>query len=767
MPEKKIILLVEDDPATANLGIRYLTRAGYRPIHASSGEEAIDIVCEKKEPVDLILMDIDLGGGMDGTQAGARILELHDLPLVFLSAHTEKKIVEKTECITSYGYIVKGAGETVLYASIKMAFKLFEYKSSLRNKEKKLKESEKKYRLMHEQAGLSVSYYSPEGIVLSYNELALKNMNASLEDLVGKSVYDLFPKADADIYMERIRNAVASNVNMQYEDYLKLPNDENWYLSVFSKICDDDNEPIGIQIISTNITERKRMEISVIESQSLLNTIIDSTNDMIWSVDSENFGLMSFNRELSDYFITYEDINIAIGMKPENLMPTRGISRKWYKFYQRAINEGPYTLEYMIYAGNKILQLSFNLLKKGDKVFGISVFGKDITERRNSEDALRKSEAHYRAVIENSYDGIILLDSKCLIKKAHLRICGFTNEDFVGKIAIDYIHPDDKALILSKFQNIVMNPKSNISAEYRLQHKLGHWVWVETTAQNLLNDPNIQSIVLNTREITERKNAEKILRENEKKYRDIYDNALEGMYRTSSDGKLLHANHALAAMFGYESPDEAINSINDMANQIWTNPEERTRFTSLLEKKKSIFGYETKFKRKDGSDFWVYINTRIVYDSNGKSLYYEGFILDISDHKRIEARILESEEKLHKIFQASPNAISLMKLPDGIFIDVNKSFERILGYKKEDVIGKTVFELNIWQNFEERDRLMKIFLQDKYLKNIKVEFLSKSGEPILGIANFSSIEINNELYSILILADISEQKQAWLNWQNI
>jgi len=125
--ETKTILLVEDEILIAMGEQATLEKQGYKVVLAGSGDKAI---CEvaKTPSIDLILMDIDLGSGMDGTEAAAAILKDRELPVVFLSSHTEPEIVEKTEKITSYGYIVKNSGDTVLLASIKMAFKLFEEK---------------------------------------------------------------------------------------------------------------------------------------------------------------------------------------------------------------------------------------------------------------------------------------------------------------------------------------------------------------------------------------------------------------------------------------------------------------------------------------------------------------------------------------------------------------------------------------------------------------------------------------------------------------
>jgi CheY-like chemotaxis protein len=121
----KTILLVEDEVLIAMMEQMILEKCGHRVIRASTGERAVAIA-EASGDIDLVLMDINLGAGIDGTEAATRILGMREIPLVFLSSHTEHDVVERTEGISSYGYILKNAGETVLVASIKMAFKLFE-----------------------------------------------------------------------------------------------------------------------------------------------------------------------------------------------------------------------------------------------------------------------------------------------------------------------------------------------------------------------------------------------------------------------------------------------------------------------------------------------------------------------------------------------------------------------------------------------------------------------------------------------------------------
>ena len=124
---KQKVLLVEDDAIIALEEERMIEAHGYEVDTVLDGKSAVERVAVDPA-ISLVLMDVDLGKGMDGTEAAEEILRCRDLPVVFLSSHTEPEVVAKTEKITSYGYIVKDSGETVIMASIRMAYRLFESK---------------------------------------------------------------------------------------------------------------------------------------------------------------------------------------------------------------------------------------------------------------------------------------------------------------------------------------------------------------------------------------------------------------------------------------------------------------------------------------------------------------------------------------------------------------------------------------------------------------------------------------------------------------
>jgi len=161
------------------------------------------------------------------------------------------------------------------------------------------------------------------------------------------------------------------------------------------------------------------------------------------------------------------------------------------------------------------------------------------------------------------------------------------------------------------------------------------------------------------KEVEERKWAEKALQESESKYRSIFDNVVEGIFQTTPDGRFLTVNPSLASIYGYNSPEELIETITDIGRQVYVNPDERNEFLRIIQEKGLITGFELQLRKKDGSTFWGSINARTVYDENGKFLYYEGTTEEITLRKLADEELKATAEKLRKSLAGTIHAMSL------------------------------------------------------------------------------------------------------------
>ncbi|MFO7848715.1 MAG: response regulator, partial [Spirochaetia bacterium] len=184
----KKILLVEDEVSLAMSETHTLEKGGYEVVTVYNGEKAVETVDSDPE-INLVLMDIVLGEGIDGAEAAQKILERHNLPIVFLSSHTEQEVVDRTKGITSYGYVVKDSGETVMLTSIKTALELFEAKSEVHD--------------LYENAPCGYHSLDREGVFVRINNTELSWLGYSRGEVVGKKKFtDLITAESLETYKE-------------------------------------------------------------------------------------------------------------------------------------------------------------------------------------------------------------------------------------------------------------------------------------------------------------------------------------------------------------------------------------------------------------------------------------------------------------------------------------------------------------------------------------------------------------------------------------
>ncbi|MCP4131614.1 MAG: PAS domain S-box protein, partial [bacterium] len=293
----KTLLLVEDEPLIAMAEQIELEKFGYTVFTAYSGEEAIQIFNEKKNHIDLILMDIDLGAGLDGTEAAEIILKEKEIPIVFLSSHTEPEIVEKTEDITSYGYVVKNSGITVLDASIKMAFKLFEANRAVKSREAE-------YKSTVDNLLVGVVVHAGDTSILFSNPEASNILGLSAEQIAGKEAADpAWSFVHEDSTPMKIEDYPVSKViatKKPLNDYIagiKRPDrDYTTWVDVHAvPIISSEGELENIIINFINITEHKQAEQKIEQLSQFRESIIDNAN--IWlNVLDENANVVVWNK---------------------------------------------------------------------------------------------------------------------------------------------------------------------------------------------------------------------------------------------------------------------------------------------------------------------------------------------------------------------------------------------------------------------------------------------------------------------------------------
>lgn len=289
-------------------------------------------------------------------------------------------------------------------------------------------------------------------------------------------------------------------------------------------------------------------------------------------------------------------------------------------------------------------------------------------------------------------------------------------------------------------------------------------------------------------DITERKQAEAALVQAEEKYRRIFENALEGIFQTATDGKLISANPALAQIYGYDSPEELIASVNDIERQFYVAPNRRQEFFALMEQYGTLSEFESEVYRRDGSIIWISEDARTVFDARGEVLYYQGFAEDITLRRLVDVerlrftndleKALVAQEKLNEALSESESRLTqfLEAMPVGIFVVdgkgkpfyMNSWGERILAQGLISDVGTDKFPEAYHFYNAGTNQLYPIDLQP-IMRALRGEFVRMDDLEIHRSDRIVPIEVwatpiyderKNIVYAIAAFQDITERQEV-------
>jgi len=289
-------------------------------------------------------------------------------------------------------------------------------------------------------------------------------------------------------------------------------------------------------------------------------------------------------------------------------------------------------------------------------------------------------------------------------------------------------------------------------------------------------------------DITERKQAEAALVQAEEKYRRIFENALEGIFQTATDGKLISANPALAQIYGYDSPEELIASVNDIERQFYVAPNRRQEFLALMEQYGTLSEFESEVYRRDGSIIWISEDARTVFDARGEVLYYQGFAEDITLRRLVDVerlrftndleKALVAQEKLNEALSESESRLTqfLEAMPVGIFVVdgkgkpfyMNSWGERILAQGLISDVGTDKFPEAYHFYNAGTNQLYPLDLQP-IMRALRGEFVRMDDLEIHGSDRIVPIEVwatpiyderKNIVYAIAAFQDITERQEV-------
>lgn len=373
------------------------------------------------------------------------------------------------------------------------------------------------------------------------------------------------------------------------------------------------------------------------------------------------------------------------------------------------------------------------------------------------------SETFLQSIFRAAPLGIgVVIDRVFVQVNQHLcDMLGYRAEELLGKSA-RLIYPDD-----SEFDRVGKEKYAQIdtngvgSIETRWRRKDGSII--DVLLSSSLIDPHDpkKGVTFTALDITERKRMEERLRMAEAQYRTLVEQVPAVIYVDLNDdvSTNLYTSPQVFSLTGYTSEE----FLQDP--ELWIkilHPEDRAAVVAEHQRSNRLgepFSMEYRLLTKDGRVIWIRDEAVLERTDDGQPLFWRGIWMDVTPQKEAEMRLKQSEEKFGKAFLTSPDSININRLSDGLYIDINEGFTRITGYQREDVIGKSSLELDIWVNPEDRTRLVEGLLAKGYVDNLEALFRMKNGEIRTGLMSARVIDIGGELCILSITRDITERKQ--------
>ena len=384
----------------------------------------------------------------------------------------------------------------------------------------------------------------------------------------------------------------------------------------------------------------------------------------------------------------------------------------------------------------------------------------DITDRKKAELALKESEEKFHSIVEHGNDGIVFIQNGLVqyCNSKMLEIGNYNENDVLGKPFLDFIAPEDKQMVLDIYRERIAGKKTKERYDLNMLAKGNRKVYAEISASLISYQQNQVDIVI-VRDVTERRKAQETLRESEERFRQIFQQGPLGIMLSGLDYHITIMNAQFCKMFGYTEQELRSMTFKDLSF-----PEDVEIDKSYLEKlvKGEIthISREKRYIKKNKKLMWGSLTVTLLRDESEKPISFLAMIEDITQRKMTEEALQESGKEFSKAFQAIPEAISITNKESTKFIVVNDNFCSLTGYSREEAIGRSSQELNLWVNPDDHQRITQLIEKNSPFANEEFLMQSKSGEQHYVLITTDHIDFGGEPCLLVVRNDITERKKA-------
>jgi PAS domain S-box-containing protein len=578
-----------------------------------------------------------------------------------------------------------------------------------------LQKSETRYRHFVENSPNPIFSIDEKGIIKSWNR-ACENTFQYDKSIIGKNYIDLLSTSeDQKLIKPAIKKAFqGQSLSDIFISFKAKDGAELFMVSRLYPLIDNDERIRECVFANTNITEHKKAEIALSESELKYRSLIEEALQVI--VIIQDGAIVFANPALSE-ITGYSNAELLL-FKPEQiraLIHPDDQEMVWKRLEDRL-------------AGKDVPSYyAMRAIKKDGTVCWFEMFAKlidyhgrpavqaafiDITDRKKVEEELKKSEIKYRSLVENALAGIAATDLSgkfTFVNKALCNMIGYSEEELTGKSFADFLNPKDRNRILQILRNTIKHPKGGIPIEFRAIHKKGHTIYMYSKATPLIYNNKVIGFNAIITDITEMKQVEEALHESEEKYRTLVEQSLQGI-SIIQDNRFVFVNPALAEITGYTIDELLTLSPERMEKTIHPDDLElvKKRFEDIAAGHDIIPQYKFRAIRKDGSVRWidVFSNPITFKGRPARQVAY----MDITERKKAEDAMRDSERRLSDIIQYLPDPTCVIDR-EGIIIAWNNALEELTGVKAEEMLGKGNHEYSLPFYGKRRPVLMDLVLQ--------------------------------------------------------
>ena len=424
---------------------------------------------------------------------------------------------------------------------------------------------------------------------------------------------------------------------------------------------------------------------------------------------------------------------------------------------------------------------------------------RDVTEREEVKKVLRESEERYRSLVQHTSDTITVLDASgtiIYVSPAVERMTGYKPEERVGTNAFDSVHPDDRERASGIFAEILKTPGIHLPLEFRVQHRDGSWRYLEHTVNNLLDDPAMGAVVINSRDITERKRAEAEIRrlnedlearvaertiqlesalaeleqrerrllESERQLRQLFENSADALFVHDDHGRFVDCNAQACRALGYTREELLELSVADLATHLISEEERREKKgRTLWERARRgapgrMVGFEeNELRRKDGTTFPVEVGVGAL-EYKGRRLIFAS-VRDTTERKLAEAALKESERRYRAVVEQAAEGILLVDVDTKRVLETNAAYQDLLGYSTEEALRLSLYELVSYSREDMDCYVERVLESGSYVSGQRCH-LRKDGSLVDVEVSANVVYYGGREIICMVVRDITERKHA-------